>query len=157
MKTINSIKNTRKLTAEESAALIAADVGFDADNVSFAFLAYEGNDAQGEQIKVYASEEFGLYVAIETQYGWVNLGECELVDVYTQIGTLEAFELGADAAISVDNGLSFTTPAEAIEEVGMDAIRNLMDDSICDQIEADTDEEFIERYLELANENLIIG
>ena len=53
--------------------------------------------------------------------------------------------------ISINNGLSTTTPEAAIETLGMDVIRNAMDDDICQQVEADcpnTNIEFINLYLQ---------
>lgn len=56
--------------------------------------------------------------------------------------------------------------AEAIEEVskngmGFETIRNMMDDELCNKINAElapcTDEEFLSRYLELSAEDLVIG
>jgi hypothetical protein len=55
--------------------------------------------------------------------------------------------------ISIDNGLSTTTPEQAIATLGMDVIRNMMDDDICQQVEwddPDTDIEFINLYLQYA-------
>lgn len=63
-------------------------------------------------------------------------------------------------SISINNGLTFVSPAEAIAQVGMDAILNMMDDDIrcaVDAIGVDSDEEFLARYLQMAAEDLIIG
>lgn len=72
----------------------------------------------------------------------------------------DADDVGS-ARISVDNGHSFVEPAEALESVGMDVIVNLMDDTIRGKVHAElapcTDEEFLVRYLELADDDLIIG
>jgi hypothetical protein len=68
--------------------------------------------------------------------------------------------------ISLDNGATFMDAAEAIEEVskngmGFETIRNMMDDELCNKINAElapcTDEEFLSRYLELSAEDLVIG
>ena len=63
--------------------------------------------------------------------------------------------------ISVNNGLSFTSPEDAIEMVGMEVIVNMMDDDICETVHHDlapcTDFEFLVRYLELAENDIIIG
>ena len=60
--------------------------------------------------------------------------------------------------ISIDNGLSTTTPEQAIATLGMDVIRNMMDDDTCAQIEYQqprNDVEFINLYLQYAP--IIIG
>lgn len=67
--------------------------------------------------------------------------------------------------ISLDNGNTFTSAHEAMEQIeslGLwDAIVEVMDDEIREKVHAElapcTEEEFLARYLELANENLIIG
>lgn len=63
--------------------------------------------------------------------------------------------------ISVDNGIHFCTVEEALEKHSMDVIVNYMDDEIRETVASElapcTDEEFVTRYLELANEDLIIG
>ena len=63
--------------------------------------------------------------------------------------------------ISIDNGNSFVTPAEAIEGMYWNVIVNAMDDDIREAVHAElapcTNEEFLTRYLELAPEDLIVG
>lgn len=63
-------------------------------------------------------------------------------------------------SISIDNGRTYTTPKDAIAQIGMGAILHMMDDDIrlvVDAMGVDSDEEFLARYLELASEDLIIG
>ena len=63
--------------------------------------------------------------------------------------------------ISIDNGNTFVAAGEAIENVGMDVIEHYMDHEISELVikkyACDTDEEFVEKYLENAVEDLIIG
>lgn len=70
--------------------------------------------------------------------------------------------------ISLDNGITFLTAAEALEEmqnerccVTWDALVNLMDDNtreaVSDELAPCTELEFLSRYLELAKDDLIIG
>ena len=63
--------------------------------------------------------------------------------------------------ISIDNGTTYTTPAEAIKAVGMDTIANYMDDdtreAVHNELAPCSDIEFLSRYLELAKDDLIIG
>lgn len=66
------------------------------------------------------------------------------------------------ARISIDNGHSFVTAAEALEVFGIDDIAQMMDDDTREQIHGEiagqcTDEEFLEEYLRRAPEDLIIG
>ena len=63
--------------------------------------------------------------------------------------------------ISIDNGNSWTTPEAAIAALGLDAIVNHMDDDTRETVHSElvpcTEVEFLTRYLELANDDLIIG
>ena len=67
--------------------------------------------------------------------------------------------------ISLDNGLTFTSAHDAMPEILRlnlwDAIVNLMDDEVRERVHAElapcTEEEFLTRYLELAEENLVLG
>lgn len=67
--------------------------------------------------------------------------------------------------ISLDNGLTFTSAHDAMPEILRlnlwDAIVNLMDDDIRERVYTElapcTEEEFLTRYLELAEENLVLG
>ena len=63
--------------------------------------------------------------------------------------------------ISIDNGYSFCSPAEAIDGVGMAAIAALMDDDTREAVHNDiapcTELDFLTRYLEIAPDDLIIG
>ena len=65
------------------------------------------------------------------------------------------------AEISVDNGRTFVTAAEALDAVGPEVIAMFMDDEIREAVHSElapcTELEFLERYLQLAKENLIIG
>jgi len=67
--------------------------------------------------------------------------------------------------ISLDNGHSYTTAEEAIQEILdrnlWDAIVNMMDDeireSVADDIAPCTEAEFIAEYLNRANDDIVIG
>lgn len=63
--------------------------------------------------------------------------------------------------ISVDNGNTFVTPEEAIEKVGFEEIVSWMDDDLREDVHSElepcTDKEFLKRYLELSDHDLIIG
>lgn len=76
--------------------------------------------------------------------------------------------------ISLDNGRTYLDAAEAIEKLKADAeeyetpfeklwqnVADLMDDDLREQVHAElapcTEEEFLERYLELSDEDLIVG
>lgn len=69
------------------------------------------------------------------------------------------------AKISLDNGHSFLDAAEAMEEIKerdlWDVVVDRMDDEVREQVHADlapcTDEEFLEAYLDMAREDLVIG
>lgn len=69
--------------------------------------------------------------------------------------------------ISIDNGYSFVTPAEALESVTIDILARYMDADTMEKVHCYyapyylinhcTDEEFLAKYLELAEEDLIFG
>lgn len=63
--------------------------------------------------------------------------------------------------ISIDNGATYCTPAEALEAVTIDQLAQYMDDDTRESVHAElapcTDEEFLIRYLELASDDLIFG
>ena len=63
--------------------------------------------------------------------------------------------------ISIDNGHSYVTPAEAIYAMPWDVIVDMMDDDIREAVHSEiapfTEAEFLEAYLERANDDLIIG
>ena len=63
--------------------------------------------------------------------------------------------------ISIDNGITHTTPDEAIKAVGMDTIVNYMDDdtreAVHNELAPCSEIEFLSRYLDLAKDDLIIG
>lgn len=71
------------------------------------------------------------------------------------------------AMISLDNGQSFLTAQEAIPAIeahpciSFDDVVQYMDDGIREQVHMElapcTEEEFLARYLELADDDLIIG
>ena len=66
-------------------------------------------------------------------------------------------------SISLDNGRNYLTAAEAVKDdrFNMDALAMLMDDEIRERVHSElapcTDEAFLVRYLELADNDLIIG
>lgn len=67
--------------------------------------------------------------------------------------------------ISLDNGRNYMTAAEAMPEITSrnlwDAIVNMMDDDIRETVHDDmapcSEQEFLEAYLDRAQEDLIIG
>lgn len=62
--------------------------------------------------------------------------------------------------ISIDNGHSYTTPAEALESVSLETLAQYMDDETREQVHAmdlDSAEAFLAAYLELAASDLVIG
>ena len=63
--------------------------------------------------------------------------------------------------ISINNGNSFCEPEEALEVFDLDTIACYMDDNLMDYVHFEmapcSDIEFLRRYLELAEEDLIIG
>lgn len=63
--------------------------------------------------------------------------------------------------VSVDNGVHFCSVMEALKKHDMDTLAYYMDDGTREQVHNElapcTDEEFLERYLELAPWDLIIG
>lgn len=65
------------------------------------------------------------------------------------------------ARISIDNGTTYISPAEALESVTLDQLVEYMDDETREAVHAElapcTDEEFLRRYLEIAADDLIIG
>ncbi len=64
------------------------------------------------------------------------------------------------AKISVNNGRSFVSVQEAIEEVGFEEIVSWMDDEKREEVHSmdfDGDVGFVEKYLEISEQDLIIG
>lgn len=63
--------------------------------------------------------------------------------------------------ISIDNGHSYITPAEALEEISLDTMVEYMDDNtreiVHNELAPCTDVAFLRRYLVLAPSDLIIG
>lgn len=63
--------------------------------------------------------------------------------------------------ISIDNGISTCTPAEAVNSVAWDVIVHYMDDTTREQVANElapcTELAFLTRYLEIAPADLIIG
>lgn len=64
-------------------------------------------------------------------------------------------------AISIDNGNTFVTPEEAIEGMRWEVIAHYMEDDAREQVHSElapcTNLEFLTRYLEVAEGDLIIG
>jgi hypothetical protein len=65
------------------------------------------------------------------------------------------------AQISVDNGNTFISAEAALEQVAWDVIVNYMDDDIRqavhDELAPCSELEFLKRYLQLSDDDLIIG
>ena len=63
--------------------------------------------------------------------------------------------------VSIDNGATWTTPAEALRTVTLSTMTAYMYDDICEQVARElapcTDEAFLTRYLELSPTDLVIG
>ena len=63
--------------------------------------------------------------------------------------------------ISIDNGLTYVTPEEAIDGMRWDVIAHYMEDEAREAVHADlapcSNLEFLTRYLEIADHDLIIG
>jgi hypothetical protein len=63
--------------------------------------------------------------------------------------------------ISINNGLTFCSAEEALEEKGFEVIHHYMDADICETVNNEiapcTELEFLQRYLELTPEDLIVG
>ena len=63
--------------------------------------------------------------------------------------------------ISIDNGRTYVTPEEALEEFDLEVIAHYMDDDDRERTHRDvapcTDLEFLIHYLEIAKDNIIIG
>ena len=91
---------------------------------------------------------------------WEIRDEYEEV-VYTHYIDEESEEDKPMRSISIDNGNTYVTPAEAIAEMDWDVIVSMMDDEIREAVHADmapcTEEEFLTEYLHRADEDLIIG
>lgn len=63
--------------------------------------------------------------------------------------------------ISINNGATYTTPVEALEEISIETMAEYMDDdtreAVCNELAPCSDLEFLTRYLEIALDDLIIG
>ena len=63
--------------------------------------------------------------------------------------------------ISINNGTTYITPIEALEEVSIDTMSEYMDDNTREAVHNElapcSDIKFLTRYLELAPDDLIIG
>lgn len=64
------------------------------------------------------------------------------------------------AKISIDNGNSFCTPEEALKVMSLETIAEYMDDEIREAVHSEMLEskvDFLEKYLEIAEDDLVIG
>lgn len=65
------------------------------------------------------------------------------------------------ARISIDNGANYVTAGEAVQCADWETIVGMMDDETRETVHAEMtpceNEEFLRRYLELAESDLIIG
>ena len=123
-------------------AAIIADLekhGFDASRFAFQY------DGQEDKLAEDASADSRITVDID----------------YDALADLIA-EADCDGRhISIDNGHTFVTPAEALQAVSIDTMAEYMDDDAREQTARElapcSDEEFLTRYLLLAPDDLIIG
>lgn len=62
--------------------------------------------------------------------------------------------------ISIDNGATYVTVEEALEEISIETLAEYMDDDIREVVHSElapcSDAEFLNRYLELAADDLIV-
>lgn len=74
---------------------------------------------------------------------------------------LEQLEEAGPASISIDNGMHWVEPEEALAEMNMDTIANYMDDDTREAVAREyapcSDLEFLTHYLEAAPDDLIVG
>ena len=74
---------------------------------------------------------------------------------------LEQLEIIQPKRISIDNGAHWVEPAQAVESMDWDVIVSMMEDEAREQVSAELapcgNVEFLERYLYVAKNNLIIG
>ena len=100
---------------------------------------------------------------IET--GTINPGNITARNIVALSNILDApaeYLIREDSAqISVDNGQSWVTPEEAVEEMPWDIIVAAMDDRYREYIHSEaspcSELEFLTRYLEVAPQNIIVG
>lgn len=63
--------------------------------------------------------------------------------------------------ISIDNGLTYTTPQDALQVISIDTMAEYMNDDAREAVHNDlapcADIDFLTRYLEIAPDDLIIG
>lgn len=62
--------------------------------------------------------------------------------------------------ISIDNGMTFVSPKEAIEKVEFEEIVSWMDVDVREEVHSmdyDSDLDFLEKYLRISEKDLIIG
>jgi hypothetical protein len=63
--------------------------------------------------------------------------------------------------ISIDNGMTFISPEEALEQFSLEIIAHYMDDDDRERTHLEmapcTDSEFLIHYLEIAKDDIIIG
>lgn len=63
--------------------------------------------------------------------------------------------------ISIDNGATYITSEEALEAVSLDALAVYMDDDARERVHMEcapcSDVEYLRRYLEIAEADLVIG
>lgn len=118
-----------------------------------------------------ASEDYGYMAmksAILTAYHgaeklsfWYD-GQENLLDPDAYDGT-PTVQIDPDApkGISIDNGLTWTTPAEALQTVSIETLAEYMDDDAREETAQElapcTPEAFLTRYLEIAPADLIVG
>lgn len=87
--------------------------------------------------------------------GWHSADDVEWTSIWDED------EDNEPKSISIDNGLTFVTPEEAMEGLSWDVIAHYMEDEAREQVHNElapcTNLEFLNRYLEVAKYDLVIG
>ena len=118
------------------------------------------------KIKDVSGEEHECYIVSRLQRNYP--GGARRTYAYFDVDTLNDIIPEEDKTmkkeakqISIDNGNSYVTPAEAIDAMAWDVIAHMMDDDIRETVHNElapcTEEEFLVAYLEMATDDLIIG
>lgn len=100
-----------------------------------------------------------IYIDRETEYIDIDFDIMFDADRFAITGNREYVEY-TEKRISIDNGTTYITPEEALKKVNIDTISAYMNDDLRERIHNDfspcTGQEFLNRYLQLAEADLII-